>query len=299
MMKEFLEAYKGNILEVTFGKEGKTLTLGGENTLPFHSFEGNLPHPPLIALEIWDIPPQTWPEHLRACFGDVVSSPVAWAKKCLEVYRADLVCLYLASAGREEVDMAALASRVKELSDTLPVPLIVYGVGEKDADARALKEIARACAGDAVLLGPVVKENYEEVGRAALEYGHRLIVQSPLDINLAKELNIKLSKFFPRERMVIDPLSSALGYGMEYSFSVMERIKQVAVLYGDDTMKMPMIANVGRECWKTKEARGNAQQGLLWEAITTLTLFLAGANLAVMSSPDSMQLVRRMITQMS
>lgn len=299
MMKEYLETYKGNILEVTFGKEDKTITLGGENTLSFHSFEGKLPHPPLIALEVWDSPPETWPEHLRARFGDVVFSPVAWAKKCLEVYRADLICLYLTSAGTEDVDVPALASRVKELSDALPVPLIVYGVGEKDADTRALKEIAGACAGDAVLLGPVVKENYEEIGRAALEYGHRVIAQSPLDINLAKELNIKLSKFFPKERIVIDPLSSALGYGMEYSFSVMERIKQVAVIYTDNMMKMPMIANVGRDCWKTKEARENAQQGILWEAITTLTLFLAGTNLAVMSSPDSMQLVRKMITQLS
>jgi acetyl-CoA decarbonylase/synthase complex subunit delta len=298
-MKEFLETYKGNIFEVTFGKQGKTVILGGENTLAFHSFEGSLPHPPLIALEVWDVPPQTWSEHLHACFGDVVFSPTAWAKKCLEVYRADLICLYLASAGREEVGVEALASGVKELSDALPVPLVVYGVGEKDADSKALKEIARACAGDNLLLGPVVKDNYEEVGRVALECGHRLIVQSPLDINLAKELNIRLLKFFPKERIIIDPLSSALGYGMEYSFSVMERIKQVAVIYTDNMMNMPLIANVGRDCWKTKEAKANTQQGILWEAITALTLFLAGANLAVMSSPDSMKLVRKMITQLS
>ncbi len=299
-LKDFLEASKGAIKEVTIGKEGKSATIGGEAVLPFHNFEGNLPRLPVMALEVWDTtPPETWPDHLRSHFGDVVNSPVLWAKKCLEVYKADLICLYLASAAEGEPDAPALAAKVKEIGDALPAPMIVYGTGEKDVDTLVLREVARACAGDGLLLGPVLKENHKEIAEAAQEYGHALIAQTPIDINLAKELNIKLSKFFPKERIVIDPLSSALGYGMDYSFSVMERIKQVAVLFGDDMMKMPIIANLGRECWRAREAKENDQQGILWEAITAMTMFLAGANLAVVGSPDSMKLVKKLLGQFS
>lgn len=301
LLKNFHETFKGDIKELTIGKEGKSVTIGGEGILPFHSFEGNMPRLPVIALEVWDAaPPENWPEHLRSHFGEVVDSPVLWAKKCLDSYKADLVCLYLASAAEgEEIDATAVAARVKEMSDALSAPMIVYGIGDKDVDTLLLREIARACAGDGLMLGPVVKENYKEIAEAALEYGHSVIAQSPIDINLAKEMNIKLAKFFPKERIAIDPLSSALGYGMDYSFSVMERIKQVAVLYGDDMMKMPIIANLGRECWRSREAKEDARQGILWEAITALNMFLAGANLAVMSSPDSMKLVKKLISQFS
>ncbi len=294
-MKEFLESYKGEIKEVVLGKEGKSLIIGGENTLPFHTFEGKMPHLPVLALEVWDKEPENWPEHLLSNFSDVISSPLKWAKKCVDVFKADLVSLYLASTDSDEFDSTKVALMVKEIAESLPVPLTVQGIGDKDKDVIVLKEVAKVCAGESLLLGPVVKENYEEIGKAALEFGHSIIVQSPLDINLAKELNVKLSKFFPRDKIVIDPLSSALGYGLDYTFSIMERIKQVAVIHGDDLMKMPMIASIGRECWKTKEAKESKEQGVLWEAITGLTFTLAGSNLVVMNHPESLNLIRKLI----
>lgn len=298
-ISDFFEKYKGAVQELTIGKEGKSVTIGGDSILPFHTFEGNMTRVPAIALEVWDAPPpENWADNLRSHFGDVVDSPVLWAKKCVETYGADLICLYLASLAEDgEIDAPAVAARVKEVADAISVPMIVYGVGDKDADTKALKEIAKVCAGEGLLLGPLVKENLNEIAEAAMEYGHSVIAQSPLDINLAKELNIKLTKFFPKDKIVMDPLTSALGYGMDYSFSVMERLKHVAVLFGDDMMKMPVLANPGRESWRTKEARENAQQGILWEAMTTMTMLLGGANVAVMASPDSMKMVRNMLGQ--
>lgn len=298
-ISDFFEKYKGALQELTIGKEGKSVTIGGDSVLPFHNFEGTVTRLPVLALEVWDAPPpENWAEHLRSHFGDVVNSPVLWAKKCVETYGAEMICLYLASLAEDgEIDVAAVAARVKEVADAVPVPLIVYGVGDKDADAAALKEIARVCAGEGLMLGPLVKDNLVEIAQAAMEYGHSVIAQSPLDINLAKELNIKLTKFFPKDKIAMDPMTSALGYGMDYSFSVFERLKHVAVLFGDDMMKMPIISSPGRESWRAKEAKLNEQHGILWEAMTTMTLVLAGANVAIMASPDSMKLVKKMMGQ--
>lgn len=292
---DFLDTYKGDIKEVIIGKEGKSVVIGGENTLPFHYFEGSIPHKPLLALEIWDTIPANWSPHLLSAYEDVIKCPVAWAKKCLNTYKADLVSLYLSSADEEGANPTTIAENVKKIADAIPVPLVIYGLGDKDRDVPVLKEVARVCAGEGMLLGPVLKDNYEEIGKAALEYGHSVIAQTPIDINLSKELNVKLSKFFPRERIVIDPLSSALGYGLDYSFSIMERVKQVGVIHSDELMKMPIIGNVGRDSWKTKEAKESKEQGIMWEAITALTLALAGANLIILSHPESMRLVRKTI----
>ncbi len=292
---DFLDTYKGDIKEVIIGKEGKSVVIGGENTLPFHYFEGSIPHKPLLALEVWDTIPANWPQHLLSSYDDVIQCPVAWAKKCLNNYKADLVSLYLSSADEEGANPTIIAENVKKIADALPVPLVVYGLGDKDRDVPVLKEVARVCAGEGMLLGPVLKDNYEEIGKAALDYGHSVIAQTPIDINLSKELNVKLSKFFPRERIVIDPLSSALGYGLDYSFSIMERVKQVGVIHADELMKMPIIGNVGRDSWKTKEAKESKEQGIMWESITALTLALAGANLIILSHPESMHLVRKTI----
>ena len=294
-LNDFLDTYKGDIREVIIGKEGKSVVIGGENTLPFHYFEGNIPHKPLLALEVWDTTPANWSPHLLSAYDDVIQCPVAWAKKCLNTYKADLISLYLSSADEEGANPTTIAENVKKIAEALPVPLIIYGLGDKDRDVPVLKEVARVCAGEGMLLGPVLKDNYEEIGKAALEYGHGVIAQTPIDINLSKELNVKLSKFFPRERIVIDPLSSALGYGLDYSFSIMERVKQVGVIHGDELMKMPIIGNVGRDSWKTKEAKESKEQGVMWEAITALTLALAGANLVILSHPESMHLVRKTI----
>jgi acetyl-CoA decarbonylase/synthase complex subunit delta len=155
--------------------------------------------------------------------------------------------------------------------------------------------VAEVCTGDNLLLGPVVKENYEPISKAALDHGHCIIAQTPLDINLEKELNVKLLKTFPRERIVIDPLSSALGYGMEYSFTIMERTKHIGVMFGDNTMQMPIIADLGSECAKTKQAKENEKQGLLWESVTALSLLLAGANILVLRQPESLKLMKEAI----
>jgi acetyl-CoA decarbonylase/synthase complex subunit delta len=294
-----VETYTGTAREITIGAGAKALKIGGENALPFHFFdEGSIPNPPRLCLEIQDMKPKGWPEWIVESYKDVISDPVQWAKKCVE-YGAEAVCLQLVSTDPAEANAGAeeAANVTKRVAEAVPVPLIVYGSGDENKDIAVLSKVAEVCKGENLLLGPAVKENYESVAKAAMENGHALIAQTPLDINLMKELNIKLSKIFAPDKIVIDPLSSALGYGMEYSFTIMERTKQTGIVFKDVMTQMPIIANLGGECWKTKEAKENENQGTLWEGMTAISLLLAGANIVVLRHPKTLQYIRRLITR--
>ncbi|MBT9161292.1 MAG: Corrinoid/iron-sulfur protein small subunit [Dehalococcoidia bacterium] len=293
-----VETHAGQVRELTIGSGEKALTMGGEDILPLHFFdEGSSPNPPGFALEVWDVEPKGWAEWVLEPFGDVVRDPVKWAQKCVD-FGADLVCLKLMSTdpAGEDASPDEAASLTKRVAEAIAVPLIVYGSGDEKKDAQVLPRVAEICQGLNLLLGPVVKENHEEVGKAALLHGHRLIAQSPLDINLMKELNVRLCKFAPPERIVIDPLSSALGYGMEYTFTIMERTKQAGVVSRDAMTQMPIIADLGTECWKTKEAKESKEQGLAWEGITALSLLLAGANILVLRHPETLRVLKELIS---
>lgn len=292
-----IESYSGVVREITIGKGEKAAKIGGENILPFHFFdEGSLPNPPIFALEVWDMEPTDWPEWLLEPFKDVVSDPIKWAKRC-ENFGANAISFYLTSTdpatkGSPADEAAALT---KNVAEAITIPLIVYGSGDDKKDAEVLPKVAEVCDGMNLLIGPVLKENYEVVGKAILAHGHLAIAQTPLDINLLKELNVKLGHFFPAERIVIDPLSSALGYGMEYSFTLIERVKQIGIIVKDSMTQMPMIANLGGECWKTKQAKESKEQGLLWEGITALSFLLAGANILILRHPEALRLIKETI----
>jgi acetyl-CoA decarbonylase/synthase complex subunit delta len=292
-----VEAYTGVVREITIGKGNKSLKIGGENILPLHFFDqGSNPNPVKFALEVLDMEPQDWPGHLIQPFKDVISDPVKWAKRCEEL-GADAVLLRLVSTDPAVKDSSAdeAAALAKKVAEAINIPLIIYGSGDDKKDAEVLPKVAEACDGMNLLIGPVLKENYEIVGKALLDHGHNASALSPLDINLLKELNVKLCKFFPAEKIVIDPESAALGYGMEYSFSLMERVKQIGIITKDNMTMMPIIADLGAECWKTKQAKENKEQGLLWEGITGLSLFLAGANIIVLRYPETLKLIKEMI----
>ncbi|MFA5400337.1 MAG: acetyl-CoA decarbonylase/synthase complex subunit delta [Dehalococcoidia bacterium] len=291
-----LEKYTGRIREITIGRGGKSLKIGGSNILPLHHFEGNAANRPAVALEVDDNGAAGWAGSAVEPFKDVVHDPVKWGSRCLKL-GADLVCLHLEGtdpngANKTAVEAAAL---VKLMAQELDSPLIVYGCGDDKKDVEVLTAIAEACKDENLLLGPAVKENYEAILKAVADNGHCVIAQTPIDINLEKELNVKLLKQLPPERIVIDPLSSALGYGMEYSFTIMERTRQVGVIYGDAAMQMPVIADLGRECWKTNQARSEGEQGMLWESITAMSLLLAGSDILVLRHPDNCRLLKEAI----
>ncbi len=293
-----LEKYSVTIRETALGHGKNSKRIGGENTLPFHSFEGLLPNSPGLAMEILDMEPENWAPAILEPFSDVISDPADWAKKCVEQYGAEILFLRLSSTdplGHDTSPQHA-AEIVTRVNGAVDVPLIVWGTGAEEKDIEVLTAVAQACTEKNLLLGPMLKGNYEEIAKAALEHGHSVVAQASMDANLTKELNIVLCKFFPADKIVIDPTSSALGYGMEYTFSIIEEIKQFGLKDRDKMMLMPIFADVGMDCWRTKEAKQSQTMGILWEAITGMTFLLGGANLIVLRHPDALKLIKEIIS---
>lgn len=295
-----IESYCGNVEEVILGSSDNSIRVGGETTLPFHSFEGTLPNPPKLALEVSSCRQSDGVEETLKDFEDVMDEPAACAKKYVVELGAEIISLQLSrtDARGKDIPVEEVAAIAADVVKSVSAAVIVYGTGEPEGDRELLSKVAEVCAGGKVLLGPVKKENYREITAAALKHGHCLIAQTPLDVNASKQLNIMLAKEgIPTNRIVIDPLSSALGYGMEYSYSVMERIKLAAIVHNDKMMQAPLIANIGAECWKTKEAKDDSAQGVLWEGITALCFILAGANIVVLRSPHTYKLIQQMLSK--
>lgn len=303
--------YTGKIKEVTLGVGSKMITVGGETMYPFHLFEGQMPHPPRIAMEVYDAPPEEWPEAALEPFQEVVNDPVAWAKKCINAYGAEMICLQLASTdpnglNRPAAEAAAIAQRVAEAVD---VPLIVWGCGNDEKDADTLRRVAELCAGKNLILGPVGEKNYKQIGAGAIGYKHTIIASTPIDVNLAKQLNVLLGNLgVPDGQILVDPTTGGLGYGIEYTYSVMERDRMAALTQQDERLQFPLVCNLAKEVWKTKEAKMSKEEapllgdpkkrGILMEAMTAMVLLLAGANILIMRHPEAIKLVKGMIAEL-
>ena len=308
----FKESYTGNIKEITLGKGDKAVTVGGEACYPFYQFEGAMPNKPKIAMEIWDMEPDEWPEAALSPFKDVVSDPAAWAKKCVEEYGADMIVLQLKSTDPNGKDASAddAVASVKKVLGAVDVPLIIWGTANVEKDEEVLKKIAEECQGENLILGPVEDKNHKVIGAAAMGFGHTIIASSPIDVNLAKQCNILLENLgMPMDRMIIDPTTGGLGYGLEYSYSVMERIRMAALAQGDDKLQLPLINNLGNEVWKCKEAKQPADEApllgdpekrpILMEAVGAVAYLMSGSNVLIMRHPESIRLVKAYIDLVS
>jgi acetyl-CoA decarbonylase/synthase complex subunit delta len=302
------ETYSGGIKEITLGQGDKAVKVGGESCYPFYSFEGEMPHKPKVAMEIWDIEPEEWPEAALSPFKDVTSDPAAWAKKCVDEYGAEMIVLQLKSTDPNGNDASAddAAATVKKVLDAIDVPLIIWGTASSEKDEEVLKKIAEECQGKNLILGPVEDKNHKGIGAAAMGFGHTVISSSPIDVNLAKQCNILLENLgVSMDKLIIDPTTGGLGYGLEYSYSVMERIRMAALAQGDDKLQLPLINNLGNEVWKCKEAKqpvdeaptlGDPEKrGILMEAVGAVAYLMSGSNVLIMRHPESIRLVKSYI----
>jgi len=283
-----LEKWPGAISTVTIGNKNE-VSIGGQNTLPLLFREGNIPNKPRIAFEIWDIPPQEWPEELVNAYGKVLNDPFAWAEKCVNEYKAELLCLKMQGTHPDLGNKTACqaAKFVSTLLSKIKVPLIIIGSGDDTKDNLIMPACSEAAKATRCLIGCAVQNNYKTLVASVLADGHNIIAESPIDINIAKQLNILISDMgLSLERIVMNPTIGALGYGLEYAYSIMERAR-LAALSGDKTLAMPFICFVGQETWKTKEAKTSPQQGVIWETITATSLIQSGADLLIMRHPNA------------
>ncbi len=304
-------SYTGKVKEVELGKGDKAVAVGGETAYPFYLFEGAMPRSPRVAMEIWDCPPDEWAEAALAPFAGVTDDPVVWANKCVDDYGAEMIALQLESTDPNGLDRSPeeAAIVVKQVADAVDVPLIVWGTDAVEKDSDVLRAIAEVCQDKRLIIGPVQEANHKRIGAAAIGYKHTVTASTPIDINLAKQLNILLGNLgVPDEQIIIDPTVSCIGYGIEYAYSVMERMRMAGLTQQDDRLQFPIICNLSKEVWKSKETHlpdgelnmGDAtKRGIMMEAMSAIALLVAGGDVIVMRHPEAIKLVKEMVSELT
>jgi acetyl-CoA decarbonylase/synthase complex subunit delta len=291
------------------GTRTSVVTVGGEKALPFMHFEAEMPHTPVVAIEIKDRKPGDWSPLLLDVWGDAMNDPAAWAKAA-EAAGADLLQMTLSLTiddGQPNTAAQAVAS-VKAVLAATGLPLIVFGPGQADLDNELIVAVAEATKGERLVLGICEDKNYRTIVATAMANGHLVSSKTPMDVNLAKQLIILISDMgLPLDRIVMDPTTGALGYGIEYGFSVMERLR-MAALQGDAMTQLPMIVCVGAETWKTKESKVGEgvpaawgdwrERGINWETMTAMALVESGADIVVLRHPESVKRVKAAVAEL-
>ncbi|MEJ2695461.1 MAG: acetyl-CoA decarbonylase/synthase complex subunit delta [Candidatus Sulfobium sp.] len=306
------ETYSGKVYPVSIGTGESEVTFGGENVLPFHSFEGETPNGPLIAYEIQDVPPSDWPENVRKPYEAVSDDPVKWAKHCQEGLKAKAIALRLTGThpDRENRSPEDATKTIQDVLAAISVPLIILGSNHAEKDSAVLVAASEAAKGKNCIIGKAQEANYKTIAAAAMANNHKLIAMSELDINLSKQLNILITQMgFEKERVITDPMCSALGYGLEYTYSVMERIRLAALTQNDAIMQPPMMGDVGMYVWKIKETQASEtdmpewgaaeERGIAWEAVTAASLLAAGAELLIMRHPKAVEAVGNFLEELA
>jgi len=307
------EKWSAAITEVTIGAIAEnggtresTVTVGGEKGLPYLRDEEAVGRRPVIAMDVLNMEPTEWPEVLKAPFGDALKDPASWAQKCVE-FGAEMICLILDGCHPDRGDCPAekAAEDVKAVLEAVKVPLIIWGCDDDEKDNELMPKVSQAAKGERCLLGCAKQENYKVITAVCQADDHCLITLSPLDINIAKQVNILVSEQeFPLDRVVIFPTTGALGYGMEYAYSIQER-GRLAALSGDRMMLMPVLVDAGNEAWRAKEAKASDEEfpewgiqeerGPMWETVTATTLLQAGSDIIRMRHPKAVTAVKKTI----
>lgn len=291
------------------GTRGKTVTIGGAQAIPWLSFEGSIGRRPAVAVEIWDCGGGTWVDPLQAAYGDAIKDPVAWAKAAAAL-NPDLLCLRLMGThpSMNDASPEAAAEVVRNVLAAVDLPLIVWGCDVDEKDNAVLPKCCEAAKGENCLFGTAKEKNYRTLVASCLADGHKLIAESPLDINIAKQVNILAHDVgYPLENIVIYPTTAALGYGAEYVFSIMER-GRLAGLGGDKLLQQPTLCDVGSQAWRAKEAAASeealpglgspSERGPLWETISATNYLQAGADLIVLRHPTAVKNVQENINRL-
>jgi acetyl-CoA decarbonylase/synthase complex subunit delta len=292
------------------GSRGRTYNIGGASCMPFHFWEGEMPNRPLIAMEVFDVVNPKYPDVLKKIYGGLLENPAEMAKVCVDKYGADLISVRLDGTHPEKGNRTPeqAVELVKAILAAVDVPLIITGHSNFERNNEVMKAVAQACAGENLLLNWVEQDNYRTIAGAAMAYGHTIVAQSPIDVNIGKQLNILLGNMDIKPgQIVMDPMTGATGYGIEYTYSVMERIRQSG-LGGDKMLALPLIVSPGYECAKVKEFKAAEsdfpdwgdldQRAAVWELTTSVSLLYAGADILIMYHPEAVRQTRLTISEL-
>ncbi len=306
--------YSGKIVEVQLGgtksdggTRSRSFIIGGETAPAFYNFQADTPNRPVIAMDVFDWAKVPLARAVKMHLRDVVSDPAEWAKLCVERFNADMINLHLLTIDPliEDATPASARNTVEDVLQAVEVPIAVGGCGDPKKDLEVFKVVAEATAGERILFNSVTLDmDIEATAKIMKENGHAIIAFTSMDVNKARELNRKLYDFLPKEDIVMDTTTAALGYGLDYAFTVMER-SRLAALKGDPELNHPISSGstnawAAREAWMKMDAEWAPRElrGPIWETITAQTLLLAGVDYFMMMHPAAVQAIRSLINNL-
>jgi len=309
-----VETFPNKIVEVKLGAtkseggtRGKSVIIGGETTPAYYTFEGVTPHPPVVALDVFDME-VSLARAVKMHVKDVLGDPAAWAKLAVNKFGADLVTVHLISVDPllKDASPKEAVKTVEAIAQAVKVPLVIGGCGDPVKDAAVFAEIAKTFAGERFLISSVTRDmDVEKCAKFIRKNGHVALSFTPMDLNLARELNRRLYDFLPKEDIVMDLTTAALGYGLDYAFTNMERAR-LAGLMGDPELAHPMSSGTtnawaAREAWlkMSPEWEPRELRGPLWEVVTALTMLLAGVDLFMMMHPAAVKTLKDITKQLT
>ena len=302
-----IETYSGKIAEVKLGgtkgeggTRGRSIIIGGETAPAFYNFERPVLHPPVVTLDVFDMEVPL-SKAVKMHVKDVVGDPAAWAKLAVEKFGADMVTVHLISIDPllKDATPKAAVKTVEEIAQAVDVPLVIGGCGDPVKDADVFAEITETFAGERLLISSLTRDmDVERCAKFVKKNGHVALSFTPMDLNLARELNRRLYDFLGKEDIVMDLTTAALGYGLDYAFTNMERAR-LGGLMGDAELAHPMSSGTtnawaAREAWlkMASEWEPRELRGPLWEVTTALTLLLAGVDLFMMMHPAAVKTLK-------
>ena len=303
------QAFNAKINAVTLGTGDKSIVIGGENVLPFYTFDAPMANSPKIAVEIRDtaLEGETNPGILAFYAG--CESVVDMAKKAETMEGVSAICLHFESADPNGANRSVeeCVEVAKAVADAVTMPIIVMGCKNVEKDAQLFNAVSDALQGKNILVLSSREENYKNVGASAgLAYNQKVGAESAVDINLAKQLNVLLSQLgVPAASICMNLGSSAAGYGYEYLSSTLDRVKAAALAQNDAMLQMPIVTPVSTETWGTKEAMlseeeapewGSAEErGIEMEITTASACLIGGSNVVIMRHPASIATIAKFI----
>ena len=309
-----IESYSGKIVEVKLGatkseggSRGRSFIVGGETSPAFYNFETKMPHPPVLTLDVFDMKvplSKAVKMHVR----EVVDDPAAWAKLAVDKFGADMVTVHLISIDPllKDATPKDAVKTVEEIAQAVDVPLVIGGCGDPIKDANVFEEIAETFAGERFLISSITQDmDVERCAKFVKKNGHAALSFTPMDLNLARELNRRMYDFLDKKDIVMDLTTAALGYGLDYAFTNMERAR-LAGLKGDTELAHPMSSGTtnawaAREAWlkMSQEWEPRELRGPLWELTTALTVLLAGVDLFMMMHPAAVKTLKDIIKNLT
>ena len=306
-----LGKYTQAIQEITLGatkgqggSRSKTVTIGGHTAPAWDLFQAPPKHPPIIAADVFDMP-ISLAKMVKMHYKEVRDDPAEWAKLVVDKYGADVVTLHLISTDRHLGDTSPndAAKVIEEVLQAVKVPILIGSAGDPEKDGPVLAKAAEVCEGERVLLCSATVDVFEEIAIAAKKHDQVVLSWTSIDINDQKELNRRLFEWLTPEQIIIDPTTAALGYGLEYAFTIMQRMR-LAGLLGDEELRFPISSGTtnawaAREAWMNKPELGPRElRGPIWESVTALALLLAGSDLFMMMHPAAIKTVHDLVDWM-